>query len=838
MSDWWTNLIGGALGLDNPQSIDGWRFAFAAPWARGDTVVFSLWFALACAAAIAGAVYFYSRCQTHGKRPARIALGVLRAMVLLLIIFLLAEPVVQVTVTSRPRPTMWVLFDGTESMEIEDDFADQQRQQLATAAGLTGDAAKAKLSRVGYVKGTLTNDQVKLLQRLEDEYRLEGYLFDRVEGVRRLELRRPGESQIDPGFVAEQLSTSGKVTAIGNVFGDLAQRQSTDSLAGIVLFSDFAQNSGPAAVGSDRAPVNKLGVPVYTVGIGATAAVDVGVTLQTPLLMKKSERETVTVVLRQNGLEGRRVNVKVTATAKDPATSGSGEVILVGERSVELTGTNLPLEFPYEPKYTGLYEFAAEVEELDEEIVKQNNRATREVNIRDDFLRLMFVENEPGWEWRFIKEVFHRDKLVGIRGFRTFLRSADANVKINNDLFLRSITPPRSEFFQTDVIFLGDMPAHTLSPEFCEMTREFVGKFGGGLVVIAGPRFGPGEIAEQPLLADMLPVVVEQGTQLDDQRDFELRLTPDAEQVDFMRLGVDDQENQMAWKNLGPLAWYQPVVRPHPLATVLAEHPTYRLPDGRLGGVCADGKTPQPLIAIRRYGRGEVVYLGFNETWRLRRKYGEQYYRQFWGQMIHRLGLSHALGSQKRFVVRTDRQNYQADDAVIVSVEAYDADYKPLTEDHEKIENHRLSADLTVPGRSADAPTETRTISVAQVRPGLFEARVPVESSGEYQIRVRDPITGEYTGTRFEVTGLSAERRSAIRNVALEEAIARANNGRSYDLTSVKSLPDEIQLSSRTETLTRVIPLWADKAVIFVMFALTALLLLAEWTVRKANNLQ
>ena len=25
----------------------------------------------------------------------------------------------------------------------------------------------------------------------------------------------------------------------------------------------------------------------------------------------------------------------------------------------------------------------------------------------------------------------------------------------------------------------------------------------------------------------------------------------------------------------------------------------------------ADGETPQPLIAIRQYGRGEVVYIGF-----------------------------------------------------------------------------------------------------------------------------------------------------------------------------------------------------------------------------------
>jgi len=168
------------------------------------------------------------------------------------------------------------------------------------------------------------------------------------------------------------------------------------------------------------------------------------------------------------------------------------------------------------------------------------------------------------------------------------------------------------------------------------MVQEFVDQFGGGLVVLAGPRFGPGQLAETPL-AKMLPVILDPAGRIHDRTPFELRLKPEAAQIDFMQLGGDAADNAKAWANLGPLPWYQPVERPHPMATVLAEHPSE---------TCADGKTRQPLIAMRRYGHGEVVYLAFNEMWRLRRKFGELYYRQFWGQMIHRLALSHALGSR------------------------------------------------------------------------------------------------------------------------------------------------------------------------------------------------
>ena len=78
------------------------------------------------------------------------------------------------------------------------------------------------------------------------------------------------------------------------------------------------------------------------------------------------------------------------------------------------------------------------------ESARDSHRATREMMVRDDFIRLMYVEYEPTWEWRFIKEVFHRDKLVGMRGFRTFLRSSDPKVRETNELFLPSISPERS----------------------------------------------------------------------------------------------------------------------------------------------------------------------------------------------------------------------------------------------------------------------------------------------------------------------------------------------------------------------------------------------------------
>ena len=49
-------------------------------------------------------------------------------------------------------------------------------------------------------------------------------------------------------------------------------------------------------------------------------------------------------------------------------------------------------------------------------------------------------------------------------------------------------------------------------------------------------------------------------------------------------------------------------------------------------------------------------------------------------------------GSQKRFVVRTDRQQYQSDDKVLLTVEAYDENFEPLVA--EKLPDHKIWGEL------------------------------------------------------------------------------------------------------------------------------------------------
>ena len=206
--------------------------------------------------------------------------------------------------------------------------------------------------------------------------------------------------------------------------------------------------------------------------------------------------------------------------------------------------------------------------------------------------------------------------------------------------------------------------------------------------------------------------------------------------------------------------------------------------------------------------------------------------------MIHRLGLSHALGNQKRFVVRTDRRAYRAGDRAVVTVEAYDKNYEPLTV--AKLSQPHLAGELILPGASdVNAATPAgdlrRPLRLSPLREGVFETEFEVQEAGEYVVRVLDPLADEQIDVSFRVTNLSAERRSAVRDVALQLELANLPSerygvtGKAYETSEVGRMVEEIFVPDETESFPERIALWNT----WFAFWLIIGLMLVEWLLRK-----
>ncbi len=805
--------LGKILGIENLESVSGVEMKFAAPWASENPVLVIF----GVAAMVMIGVVFYFRYQYVSRKGERALMAGFRAAILTLILLVLAEPVIAMTIAEKPRPLVVLLFDGSDSMNKKDKLPIDQADRLNKAlAGPNEKLDTSTLSRMELVRQAMERRGTEF-ESIAKDTRIRAYVIDRVGQVREVDAaKRDDEVGFNAAYLAKQLSADGKVTALGAALGDVKRRHRSHLLSGVVVFSDYDQNAGVDA----RVAAKQLGAPVISVGVGPLEVADVAVDLQIHPTLKKDQKATATIRLRQTGLKGRRVRVHLTSRRMGTRRGGGADVTarpLAPPALVLLNDSVVEHPVSFEPSAEGDFVIEAKVDALADETEPKNNRIEKNVSVTDDVLKLFFVEHEPTWEWRFVKEVFHRDPLIGQKGFRTFLRSADFNVRRTNDLFLETLVRPRAEFFGYDVILLSDVPAEMLTDRFQTSLMEYVEKFGGGLVVIAGQNHGIGELARTKI-GDMLPVVVEQSAEPRDS-EFRLQLTTAAKDSDFMRLGKDELEHNKAWSNLGELQWYQPVMRPHPLATVLAEHPYER---------CLDNKTLQPIVATRRYGKGEVIYVGFNEMWRLRRKYGERYYRQFWAQLIYRLGLRRNLGDQKRFQVATDRRSYQAGEKVRVAVEGYNENYQPMRTD-------KLEARLIAPKGDGTTGKITTNVTIPMARDNvIFETTFPVFADGEHRLMVRDPLTGDEREINFMVTPTTVEQRSVSRNLTLQTDLANQTGGRHLELDELDQIAGALRFPKNAETTDKRFALWNTWAVLILIL----ILMLGEWLVRKTMNLR
>ncbi len=277
---------------------------------------------------------------------------------------IVADPILEIQLVNHPKPLLWVLFDGTDSMAIEDKLPEAQQRKLAESVSLKTEP-KPQVSpsagplvypsRMDYVKAWVEKPDDNLFQKLSKKYRLRGYVLDRADGVRAISLSNQ-EDKFDASHTAAELTTDGQVTALGTAFEDLALRHSTGNLAGLMVVSDFNRNAGPLP----EAAARKLKIPIFTVGVGATTAVDFALDhLEAPVKMKKAEESSLAVTIRHQDLPDETVHVRLSARKIDE--DEKTEPILIGEKEVTLTQTKVSVDFPFTPKDTGRFLFFAEV---------------------------------------------------------------------------------------------------------------------------------------------------------------------------------------------------------------------------------------------------------------------------------------------------------------------------------------------------------------------------------------------------------------------------------------------------------------------------------------------
>ena len=250
-------------------------------------------------------------------------------------------------------------------------------------------------------------------------------------------------------------------------------------------------------------------------------------------------------------------------------------------------------------------------------------------------------------------------------------------------------------------------------------------------------------------------------------------------------------------------------------ATVLLAHPTKRA-----------GDDPMPILAVQRYGRGQVAWVGSDETWRWRFRPGVAQHRRLWGQLTSSLGMSHLIGHASRVQVETDRGEYAVGDRAQIIARVLDSDFNPLRAD---------SVTVTI---ERDLAKEQVVLAARRDQPGVFAGEWVPGSIGRQRVVLDIGDTGAAGADAAETT---AERVVTVVEPQLElddggmredllVQVAKASDGTFLPLHRSGEIAALIQTRQRQGLQKREeITLWNAPGVMVLL----VLLLGIEWWFRK-----
>ncbi len=756
----------------------------------------------------------------------RWVLTLLRVVFLGMILLLVLRPVLSFTVEGSVRRVLVMLLDTSASMQIKDPrLLPEDQKRAAIAKGLIDptkglaqslDRSQVKeveqAARVDLLKETLTNERLNLLPRLDREFDLDSFSFS--QGVSPLASRKeksfatngePRKTSADQFTWVERLDATNTATAIGDAVREVINRKRGQPLAGIVLATDGANNSG----GSPReaaALARQEGVPLYVYGVGITSPRDIIVgSIFAPDVTFVKDEARVTVRVRSQGLRGETAELVLKLGGETVATrtitfAGDGEQVV-------------PVKFT--PQVEGEFDLQALIEPRPDEAVKDNNSRTHRLRVIDARIKALLVDQSPRWEFRYLQAMLLRDRRVNLK---CYLVEGDPGIaRATNSPYLAQFPAKKDELFKYDLVVFGDVdPKRVTSAQLANL-NELVSKFGGALVMVAGKRFAP-QAYRRTVLERMLPVEFEGAaaeSPLDTlaEKPIKLELTAAGRASPMLRLSDKDEENLNFWKQLPPVYWVAKVSRPKPAAEVLLVDPDPAR-ESRFGKM--------PVVAVQQYGLGQVMYVGTDNTWRWRKNVGDTYYTTLWGQIAQRVALPRLLGGSKRTQLTTDRQNYLTGDRVSVYARLYGVGFEPVQEP--AVQGFYGMKD----GRSVKSEVTLRPIPE---QPGLYRAEFVAPAPGNYQFFIQQDLN---TPLDFNVVEPQFELGETAMNEALLREMAATSGGAFFREEDLHKLPDTISAKTERVHSPLEVEVWSSPLYFLLLLGVVTI----EWLLRKQSQLK
>lgn len=784
------DLLSESLGLSPKDAGEIFSFAIPLPpWAWAGVVV-------AC-----GAVAAWSYWHLEGRRPPRMFLAMVRALVLILLAVLICGPQYVRQNERIERDWVAVLVDRSASMQTPDAAPPGQPRQ----------------TRAQEVERAL-RDASQTFSELSTRSNLLWLGFD----TSAYDLPAAGGiPAIDP---AEAVGVSTNLSA---ALEQTLRRVAARPVSGIVLISDGRTPAPPGRALMKRLQAEQ--VPVIAVPVGREVSPpDVAVArVDAPRSVFVDDIVPINVELSLSSpgsTESREVSVELLDAQGNVVDRQRARIVpeLDGRGTSNVTLTSTPTD-------AGVRSWSVRVSSDAEDIAPENNAAPVRFEAVDRQIRVLYLDGYPRWEYRYLRNLLIREK--SIRASATLL-AADRRFIQEGTEPITSIPVSPEDWARYDVVIIGDVRSELFSPEQLANLREHIAGRGAGLLWIAGPGATPGTWGVTPL-GDLLPL--EQGSEAA-VTPFASPVTvdraPAAERLGLLRLGEKADQGWpstlsdpgLGWTKL----WWAQNISPKALKPT-AETLAYALPESEPDpdSPIGDAGGASPLVVTMRFGAGRVVYVGTDETWRWRYARGEPLPERFWLPIVRLLARESLSRADAPAILEVAPVRAATGRPVRVAVRVLD---------QRVLENQPSSISAGVTRVDVREPVPVRlSLAPESGQPGVFSTTWVPDAPGSYRVEASDASLGGTTLSGVvEVFTPDDERRTPQTDFQTLQTLAQETGGRVLPLERLEELPEllpnrQLRISDAPEIRT----LWDTPLALGALLTL----LVIEWVGRRLIRL-
>lgn len=762
----------------------------------------------------------------------RIILVGLRCGILFVLFILLLRPMLMFEFVGERPNGLAILIDNSESMKQKDRrLTEPDRARVALALNkipLDTDFAKG-LPPFAYdpkdpprsllVKNILKHPKLDLLEDLKKFGPLRTYYFGHdVHGL--------DDNKEIVEFLQKKYDPQASQTALADSIVKVLQSKDGDPPCAIVVVTDGQDNASKYTLQEAAEECKRAGVPLHIYGVGSSEGGQLQIKEAGGASNTLFAEDQVTIPIRWRAQGFKKGSVEITLTL--------GGVPVGKPKIIDnvLNGEDLRDEIsftvPKDPEKRETQDLVAVIKYHTGGANPEEDKLTRTMRIVESKIKILYIEHSPRWEFKFLQPALTN----------RFKKRCDVDfILINAAEDVAKKPPYLPRFFETrekfleakyNLIIIGDVasvpddkPTKGLTRTQQEWIREFV-QNRGGLIVMAGRQNMPSSYDDKSPIAELLPIEFKkEHFGLDEAKptvEYLPTLTDAGLRTDWLSLADTPEENAEVWtKKLLGFHWNYPVVKLRPAATSLIVNPRApKLP----------GEQPMPVLATHLYGKGRVIWLGTDETWRWRWNYQDKYFDRLWGQIIYQGGSPSLLGDgTERTQIALNRSQAVVGTQSTIHVTLLDKDFNPRKDP--KVEAELVFVDAK---NAEDRKPVPITLNLHAGNRGEYSALVPHQREGRFELRVKNPDVHTFS-FRVDLPPKHELEPSGLAERALRDA-AQLSGGRFYREEDLHRLTSNITERKTEFSRRQDVILWNWMAIVIFLGFITM-----EWLIRKFSDL-